>query len=93
MGQHGSPHDIANTQNSWDVGFEVVIDDDSSFLIELEGKLILLDPIFSQYAAPHPWLGRPRYSSKLPITINQLPEVDFVVVSHDHYDHLDSNSL
>ena len=45
MGQHGSPHDIANTQNSWDVGFEVVIDDDSSFLIEFDSGFVTVEVV------------------------------------------------
>lgn len=65
----------------------------STFLIEIDGKNILLDPIFGQYAAPHPWLGRKRYNSEMPISIAQLPTIDAVIISHDHYDHLDYESI
>jgi L-ascorbate metabolism protein UlaG (beta-lactamase superfamily) len=65
----------------------------SSFLIELGDKMILLDPVFGQYAAPHPWLGRQRFNSQMPIEISELPEVDAVIISHDHYDHLDYQSI
>ena len=45
----------------------------SSFLIRLDGVNILLDPVFSQFAAPHPWLGQQRYSKEMPIKINKAP--------------------
>ena len=65
----------------------------STFLIELDGKNILFDPVFGQYAAPHPLLGRKRYNSEMPINIDQLPNIDAVIISHDHYDHLDYESI
>lgn len=66
----------------------------SAFLLEMDGKVILLDPMFGQYPAPHPWAGvGKRYSSELPLAIDKIPEIDFVVFSHDHYDHLDYGSV
>ncbi len=65
----------------------------SSFLIEISGKKILIDPIFSQYAAPHPLLGRARFNREMPIAISDFSEVDAVIISHDHYDHLDYPSI
>ncbi|MFK7970608.1 MAG: MBL fold metallo-hydrolase [Bacteroidia bacterium] len=61
----------------------------SSFLIEMAGKTILLDPIFGQYAAPHSLLGRKRYNSEMPFKLESLDHIDAVIISHDHYDHLD----
>ena len=65
----------------------------SAFLLELDGKKILLDPMFGQTSAPHPWLGPKRYSKELPIEIEKLPVIDAVIFSHDHYDHLDYGSI
>ncbi len=65
----------------------------SSFLIEMEEKKILLDPVFGQYAAPHPWLGRKRFNREMPIMIADLSNIDAVIISHDHYDHLDYPSI
>ncbi len=65
----------------------------STFLIEIDGKNLLLDPVFGQYAAPHPLLGRKRYNSKMPINIAELPPIDAIIISHDHYDHLDYESI
>ncbi len=65
----------------------------SSFLIETGGKKVLIDPIFSQYAAPHPMLGRARFHREMPITIPELSDIDVIIISHDHYDHLDYPSI
>ena len=65
----------------------------SSFLLQMDGLNILLDPMFGEVCAPHPWLGQKRYSSKLPIEIEELPVIDLVIISHDHYDHLDYGSI
>ncbi len=65
----------------------------STFLVEMDGKFILIDPVFSQVAAPSPLLGRKRYNKEMPMDIEDLPEIDFVVISHNHYDHLDYESI
>jgi len=65
----------------------------SAFLLELDGKKILLDPMFGESPSPHPWLGGKRYSKELPIEIEKLPFIDIVIFSHDHYDHLDYGSI
>jgi L-ascorbate metabolism protein UlaG (beta-lactamase superfamily) len=65
----------------------------SSFLLQTANQTLLFDPIFSDTAAPHPTLGSKRYSKTLPITPAQLPPIDAVIISHDHYDHLDYPSI
>lgn len=65
----------------------------SSFLIQMNHKNILLDPMFGDVPAPHPLLGGKRFSSELPIAIQKLPKIDAVLISHDHYDHLDYGSI
>jgi len=65
----------------------------STFLLEIDGKIILLDPMFGEHSSPHPWLGPHRFSSQLPIEIEKLPFIDAVIFSHDHYDHLDFGSI
>ncbi|MHA7128795.1 MBL fold metallo-hydrolase [Algoriphagus namhaensis] len=65
----------------------------SAFLLQLDGKTILIDPMLSEVPAPHPWLGKPRFSEELPIPVEKLPEIDFILISHDHYDHLDYESI
>lgn len=57
------------------------------------GKLwILTDPVFSQYVSPTPPLG-PKRLVPLPIDMKDLPHIDIVLISHDHYDHLDLQTV
>jgi len=65
----------------------------SAFLLEMDGKNILIDPMLGESPSPIPVLGSKRYSRELPITINKMPAIDIVVISHDHYDHLDYGSI
>ena len=65
----------------------------SAFLFQKNGKNILIDPMFGPVPAPHPLLGGKRFSEHLPIEIEQLPQIDMVLLSHDHYDHLDYKSI
>ncbi len=64
----------------------------SAFLLEIEGKTILFDPMFGKAPTPFP-LRNQRYSRELPFKIEELPVVDAVVLSHDHYDHLDYGTI
>ncbi|NQT61852.1 MAG: MBL fold metallo-hydrolase [Candidatus Marinimicrobia bacterium] len=65
----------------------------STFLLQMDGKIILIDPMFNNRPSPHPWFGVNRYSESLPIDIESLPFIDAVIISHDHYDHLDYGSI
>ncbi|AWW00832.1 MBL fold metallo-hydrolase [Arcticibacterium luteifluviistationis] len=65
----------------------------SSFLLEMDSLKILLDPMLGATPSPVAMLGSKRYSKELPIEIANLPEIDLVVFSHDHYDHLDYESI
>ncbi|MBN3582045.1 MBL fold metallo-hydrolase [Algoriphagus aestuarii] len=65
----------------------------SAFLLQIDGKNILLDPMLSEVPAPHPLLGKKRFSKELPIEIEELPQLDIIIFSHDHYDHLDYESV
>ncbi|MBS9463470.1 MBL fold metallo-hydrolase [Flagellimonas sp. 389] len=65
----------------------------SAFLLQINGKNILIDPMLSDVPAPHPWLGSGRFSKELPIAIEKISRIDAVLISHDHYDHLDYESI
>tara|TARA_R110000868_G_scaffold257575_1_gene514729 strand:- start:304 stop:1473 length:1170 start_codon:yes stop_codon:yes gene_type:complete len=65
----------------------------SAFLLQTNNKTILIDPMFGKVAAPHPMLGSNRFSRELPIAVEKLPVIDAVIISHDHYDHLDYGSI
>jgi L-ascorbate metabolism protein UlaG (beta-lactamase superfamily) len=64
----------------------------STFLLQLPGLSILTDPIFSPRASPFAWAG-PKRIQPPALTLAQLPPVDVVLLSHNHYDHLDLASL
>jgi len=64
----------------------------STFLLQYQGLNVLTDPIFSERASPVSFAG-PKRLTDLPIKIEQLPSIDAVIISHDHYDHLDVESI
>lgn len=61
-------------------------------VLELDGARLLIDPVFGERVSPSPRLG-PRRLHPVPGPIEELPTVDVVLVSHDHYDHLDEPSI
>lgn len=65
----------------------------SAFLLEIEGKKILLDPMLTDSPSPLGFMGPTRYTKELPIEIEKLPYIDAVILSHDHYDHLDYKTI
>ena len=64
----------------------------SSTLLELDGARVLTDPIWSERASPVEWAGPHRWYPPT-IALAQLPPVDAVLISHDHYDHLDMPTI
>ncbi|KAJ1990252.1 Protein-lysine N-methyltransferase efm4 [Coemansia umbellata] len=64
----------------------------ASLLVQIEGANILCDPVFSDRCAPSQLVGPKRYT-KAPCTVADLPHIDILVLSHNHYDHLDWNTL
>lgn len=64
----------------------------ASMLVRLAGKNMLFDPVFSPRASPLGFVG-PQRIVPLPITIPELPRIDLVMVSHNHYDHLDADTV
>lgn len=65
----------------------------STSLVEMDGQIILTDPVFSDRASPFPFMGPKRFAVRLPIALADLPDIDVVLISHDHYDHLDYPSI
>jgi N-acyl-phosphatidylethanolamine-hydrolysing phospholipase D len=64
----------------------------ATVLVRIAGMTVLFDPIFSERASPVAFAG-PRRIVPLPIDIPELPRVDVVMISHNHYDHLDEDSV
>lgn len=65
----------------------------STTYLELEGKRILFDPILSKWSSPVPLFGPKRYSNSLPLKAKDFPLIDAVVISHNHFDHLDYSTI
>lgn len=65
----------------------------SAFYLKMNGKNILLDPMFGDYPSPIPYTLTKRFNDTLPIDIADLPIIDVILLSHDHYDHLDYGSI
>ena len=59
----------------------------SSMLVEIDGVRVLVDPVWDERASPSKWAGPKRFFAA-PVRLEELPRVDVVLVSHDHYDHL-----
>jgi N-acyl-phosphatidylethanolamine-hydrolysing phospholipase D len=64
----------------------------STFLIQYKGVNVLTDPIFSERASPFAFVG-PRRLKAPGLKIKDIPTIDAVLISHNHYDHLDKHSI
>jgi len=64
----------------------------STLLLKLGGAYWLTDPVFSERASPVQWMGPKRFHAP-PIAIEDLPPIKGVILSHDHYDHLDHDAI
>ncbi len=64
----------------------------SSLLIAVEGTKILVDPVLEKRASPFSWVGPKRFHPT-PVTAEGLPPIDVVLITHDHYDHLEEGTV
>jgi L-ascorbate metabolism protein UlaG (beta-lactamase superfamily) len=64
----------------------------SSFLLKLRGRYWLIDPVFAERASPFSFVG-PRRFHPPPLPLSELPPIDGLILSHDHYDHLDVETI
>jgi L-ascorbate metabolism protein UlaG (beta-lactamase superfamily) len=64
----------------------------STVLLEIDGVRVLTDPVWGERASPYAFAG-PRRFQPVPVPIAALPPLDAVLVSHDHYDHLDQSTI
>jgi len=64
----------------------------STLLLKLDHEFYLTDPVFSKRASPYSFIGPKRFHES-PINIENLPPIKAVILSHDHYDHLDEEAI
>lgn len=60
----------------------------SSYFVQLGGRKLLIDPVFSAEAAPIPHLNR-AFAGSTPYAASDMPDLDYLLITHDHWDHLD----
>ncbi|MNO35241.1 metal-dependent hydrolase [compost metagenome] len=65
----------------------------SAFLLSLDNKKILVDPMLGPVASPVSFVGSRRYSEDMLHIIDEMPPIDAIFITHDHYDHLDYPSI
>jgi L-ascorbate metabolism protein UlaG (beta-lactamase superfamily) len=73
-------------------GISVTYINHSTFLIQVDGINILTDPIYAQRASPFQWAG-PKRVHQPGVAMADLPPIDVILISHNHYDHLDESTL
>ncbi len=64
----------------------------SSYFIQIDGKKILVDPVFNDHASPFPWMVK-AFKGTNPFKAEDIPDIDYLIITHDHWDHLDYNTL
>ncbi len=73
-------------------GVKITFVNHSTFLIQIDGKNILTDPVWSERTSPFDFAG-PKRMKQPGIRFEDLPKIDYIILSHNHYDHLDINTI
>ena len=79
---------LASWAKKPETGFRATWLGHSTVLLELDGARVLTDPVWGERASPVTFAGPKRFQP-VPVPVSALPKLDAVIVSHDHYDHLD----
>jgi len=82
--------DLAHFKNPGDNQLNVTWLGHSSLMLNIDGFKILMDPVFQNRVSI---LGPTRFNGDVPVDVSQLPTLDAIIISHDHYDHLNKHSL
>ncbi len=65
----------------------------SSAVVQIGGKVMLIDPVLGHYVSPFPIKSFSRFYKDIPIRAEELPNIHGVIISHNHYDHLDKDTI
>lgn len=65
----------------------------SSYFIQIDGLNILVDPVFSERTSPVQYAGSKNYPGTRIYSVEDFPQIDLLIISHDHYDHLDFETI
>jgi len=65
----------------------------SSYLLQINGRNILVDPVFSERTSPVQFAGTAAFPGSNVYTADDMPNIDILLLTHDHYDHLDYNTV
>jgi len=84
--------DVTVYQNRPKTGLRITWVGHSSLLIEIDGRTILTDPVWSQRVSMTQLMGPKRFFDP-PVGLSNLPPLDAIIISHDHYDHLDKATI
>ena len=79
-------------QERVDDGLSITFVNHATFLIQVDGLNILTDPVYSERVSPFRWAGPKRVHAP-GIALEDLPPIDAILISHNHYDHLDEDTL
>jgi L-ascorbate metabolism protein UlaG (beta-lactamase superfamily) len=92
----GAPLPIVSPLQKWarrpETGLRATWLGHSTVLVEIDGVRVLTDPVWGERASPMSFAGPKRFHPA-PVPISALPALDVVIVSHDHYDHLDHPTI
>lgn len=86
------PRSAADFQSTPSTGLRITWLGHSTSLIEIDDRRFLVDPVWRKRASPFEWAG-PRRFFEPPLALDDLPPLDAVLISHDHYDHLDRRAV
>ena len=86
------PNDGRAYQTAPESGLRITWLGHSTLLLELDDATFLIDPVWGERISPFAWFGPKRWYAP-PLSMENLPEINAVIISHDHYDHLDKHSI
>lgn len=84
--------DVRSFLENSDNGFNFTWLGHSGVLLRMGERTIVIDPVLSKYASPVPFTNV-AFNFTNPIEITDIPDIDVMIISHDHYDHLDMNTI